>query len=40
MAIWDVAVGEDLACEREPSNKHDRYAIAGKKDRVITGYLL
>ena len=24
--IWDAAIGEHLACERENSNNHDRYA--------------
>ena len=37
--IWDAAIGEDLVCEREPSNEHNRYAIAIKKDGVIIGYL-
>ena len=25
--IWTAAVGEELVCEREPDNSHDRYAI-------------
>ena len=33
--IWDAAIGEDWMCEREPSNEHNRYAIAIKKDGVI-----
>ena len=35
--IWDAAIGEDWVCEREPSNEHDRYAVARaiKKDGVI-----
>ena len=34
--IWDAAIGEDWVCEREPSNEHNRYAVAIKKDGVIT----
>ena len=26
-SIWDVAVGEELLCERELTNLHNRYAI-------------
>ena len=37
--IWDAASGEDLVCERESSNEHDRYAVAIKKDGVIIGHL-
>ena len=37
--IWDAAIGEDLMCEREPSNEHDRYAVAIKKDGVVIGHL-
>ena len=37
--IWDAAIGEDLVCKREPSNEHDRYAVAIKKDEVIIGHL-
>ena len=32
-AIWRAVVGETLACEREPRNVHDRYAVAVKKSR-------
>ena len=38
-AIWDAATGEELVCERELSNDHDRYAVAVKKDGVIIGHL-
>ena len=24
-AVWTAAVGEELVCEREPHNSHDRY---------------
>ena len=37
--IWDAAIGEDLVCEREPSNEQDKYAVAIKKDGVIIGHL-
>ena len=37
--IWDAAIGEHLACERENSNNHDRYAVAVTKDRTIVGHL-
>ena len=25
---WDASIGEELACQREPSNGVDRYAVA------------
>ena len=35
--VWRAAVVEDLRCERETSNAHDRYAVAVmKEDRVIS----
>ena len=37
--IWKVAVGEILACKREPRNAADRYAVAVKKDGVTIGHL-
>ena len=37
--IWEAAVGEVLACEREPRNATDRYAVAVKKDGTIIGHL-
>ena len=37
--IWVAAVGEELACEREPTNKFDRYAVAVVKGGVIIGHL-
>ena len=37
--IWDAAIGEHLACERENSNNHDCYAVAVTKDRTIVGHL-
>lgn len=38
-AIWDAVIGEDLVCERETTNEHDRYAVAVVKDGVIIGHL-
>ena len=35
--IWDTAIGEMLACEREPRNAEDHYAVAVKKDETIIG---
>ena len=29
--IWETAVGEELACEREAHNAHDYYAVAVKR---------
>ena len=37
--IWETAVGEVLACEREPRNTQDRYAVAVKKDGTVIGHL-
>jgi len=35
----EAAVGEALACEREPENTFDRYAVAVKKEGTIIGDL-
>ena len=37
--IWMAAVGEELVCEREPHNSHDRYAVAVKRMGIIIGHL-
>ena len=37
--IWTAAVGEELVCEREPHNSHDRYAVAVKRMGIIIGHL-
>ena len=37
--IWAAAVGEELICEREPTNDKDRYAVAVLKDGSIVGHL-
>ena len=35
--VWRTAVGEDVECERDTNNAHDRYAVAvTKKGRVIS----
>ena len=38
--MWVAAVGEELVCEREPTNASDRYAVAALKSGVIIGHLL
>lgn len=37
--IWHVVNGEELMCEREPSNRRDRYAVAVIKEDEIIGHL-
>ena len=37
--IWATVVREELACEREPTNASDRYAVAVVKSGVIIGHL-
>ena len=37
--IWTAAVGEELVCEREPDNSHNRYAVAVKRMGIIIGHL-
>ena len=36
-AIWVATIGEELGCEREPTNVTDRYAVAVMK--IIIGHL-
>lgn len=38
-SIWTAIVGEQLACQREPTNIHDRYAVAVIKSDTIIGHL-
>ena len=38
--VLEAAVGEELACEREPRNAHDRYAVAVKRWGVIIGHMI
>ena len=39
--VWTAVLGEEMLCEREPSNVVDRYAVAVKKhgSGVIVGHL-
>ena len=37
--IWAAIIGEELGCIREPTNVHDRYAVAVVKDGQIIGHL-
>ena len=37
--VWDAAIGEELDCQREPSNANDRYAVAVVKSGVVVGHL-
>ena len=38
-SIWDISIGEQLECAREPLNDSDRYAAAVIKDSVTIGDL-
>jgi len=37
--IWDAAVDEELICQPERSNAHDRYAVTVLKNDVVVGHL-
>ena len=37
--IWAAAIGEEVECRREPTNFHDRYAVAVIKDGNTIGHL-
>ena len=39
--VWTAVLGEELLCDREPSNVVDRYAVAAKKPGagLIVGHL-
>ena len=37
--VWEVLIGEVLSCVREAGNRHDPYAIAVKKDKLVIGHL-
>ena len=37
--IWDAAVDEELTCQPERSNAHDRYAVAVLKNDIVVGHL-
>ena len=36
---WEAADGEELLCEREPHNDHDRYAVAVRRKGAVVGHL-
>ena len=36
-AIWEAAVGDELVCRRERSNRVDRYAVAVVKADTVVG---
>ena len=38
-AIWDAALGEQLRCQREPTNPHDAYSVAVLKSGVVVGHV-
>ena len=37
--IWAAAIGEELVCDREPTNMADRYAVAVLKQGTVIGHL-
>ena len=37
--VWEAAIGEELECQREPSNATDRYAVAVVKSGAVVGHL-
>ena len=37
--IWISSVGEELPCQREPANLHDRHAVAVMKDGTVVGHI-
>ena len=37
--IWDAALGEQLRCQREPTNPHDAYSVAVLKSGVVVGHV-
>ena len=38
-AIWDAALGEQLQCQREPTNPHDAFAVTVLKSGVVVGHV-
>ena len=38
--VWRATVGEDLECERETSNAHDRYPVAVTKEGRVNSILI
>ena len=37
--MWAAAIGEELVCNREPTNAADRYAVVILKQETIIGHL-
>ena len=37
--IWEAVIGEELDCQRDPSNAIDRYAVAVVKSGTVVGHL-
>ena len=37
-AIWIAAIGEQLTCERQPTNPVDRYAVAVTRNGLVIGH--
>ena len=37
--LWEAAIREDLACQRERGNATDAYAVSVTKDGTIVGHL-
>lgn len=36
---WNPVTGKTQECKRKPTNTHDRYAVAVKKDETTVGHL-
>jgi hypothetical protein len=37
--IWTPTIGEELLCQREPTNMTDRYAVSITKGSTVVGHL-
>ena len=37
-AVWEAAIGEELASEREHNNTQDHYAVAVRRNQVSIGH--
>ena len=37
--IWEASLGEELPCQRETDNLHDRFVVAVLKDACVVGHL-
>ena len=40
MDVWDAAIGEELDCQREPSNANDCCAATVVRSGIVVGHLL